>query len=342
MVAVRELVTKLSFKSDTKNIERFNQSIIGFKTKFALAATAVTGFVAGVSKGLSSVSNLILDANELARSIGLSTSEVVSLQKVAEQFRISPTQFSSALSNLNNMVREAQQGFGTLQTLARDGAFEIRNADASLLSTRKILDNIIEALGKVEDEASRRDLAKQIFGNERFADLAKEGIVNINMLAESFKGLGDQIEQNQEKALVFDRSFRDFKNTGLELVQTVLPLILDAFSGLFTVLTKISNLVINSGFVQTAVKKIGDGFSGVKNFFGHDNAGLEFARQSVRNEVSNDVNNKFDVKNNINVTVPPGTEEAQAQFIKEGVDQAIDDAFKRNFETIGNNFPRAE
>jgi hypothetical protein len=46
MTVVRELVTRLGFQVDQRGVEQFNRTIIGFKTKFAIAATAATAFVA--------------------------------------------------------------------------------------------------------------------------------------------------------------------------------------------------------------------------------------------------------------------------------------------------------
>lgn len=337
MTIIRELVTKLSFEVDRRGIENFNRSIIGFKTKFALATTAVTGFVTGVVKAISAVADTVLDTNELARSVGIATEELVGLQRAAQQFRISPDQFNAALTNLNQLIRESQQGFGTLQRLARDGAFEIRGADQSLLSTRQILENIIEALGRVEDEASRRDLSKQIFGNERFAEIAKQGVERLKELSSEFRPLGEEISKAEEQAKKFDSSLTRLIEKSKEFAFQAFPPLFNFVGDLFEEVNDEINSFKKGTFFEDLFRKIGeeaaafDRSLGINNTFGLQNTGL-----------AEPITRQINMRNSINITVPPGTEESQAQFIKRGVDEAVDDAFQRNFEKIGNNFPETE
>src|SRR3990167_6554869 len=117
MTVVRELTTVLGFVVDKKGVEDFNRSIIGFKTKFAIAATAATAFVAKTLEFFKDISDATLDANDIAKSIGISFEEFLKLRRTAEDFRIDPKNFESALRSLSKMLREAKYGMGDLANI---------------------------------------------------------------------------------------------------------------------------------------------------------------------------------------------------------------------------------
>lgn len=338
---IRELITRLSFDVDRRGIENFNRAIVGFKTQFSLAATAVTGFITGVVKAVSSVSDSILDTDELARSTGIATKELIGLQKAAGQFRISPDQFSSGLRNLNQLIRESQQGFGTLQRLARDGAFEIRGADQSLLSTRQILENILEALGRVEDEASRRDLAKQIFGEERFSDIAKEGVANLNRLAEAFIPLGEKFEENRERAVRFDRSLNRLTDSAKELAFNVFPPLIDALGQTFDGFNEIIKSTREKGFLETASNVIDANVAAFKQFFGFGDGVPEFIKREVERDFG-PATRRVEINTSIEIQPPVGTEETQREFFREAAREAFTENFQNEIEKVANNFPITE
>lgn len=344
MTIVRELVTKLSFQVDRRGIESFNRSIVGFKTKFAIATTAVTGFVTGVLKAVSSISDAVIDTTQLAKNIGIATDELVGLQKTARQFQIPEDQFNLGIKNLSDSIREARNGFGSLQRLARDGVFEIRSGDGSLLEAQEILLNIVDSLRKVEKGTDRRDLAKQIFGNERFANLANVSREELIRLTESFKPLGTALANAEENALKFDRSFSNLKDNVSEFTLNVAPPFINAVAGVISVLNDafiksrergfVTNLLEGTG-ITGEIEKTKSLFGGVaqfvESFLGTDSAKSPFS-----------IPQNIDIRNDINITVPPGTEESQAQFIKQGVDEAVRKSFENGFEEIGNNFPETE
>jgi len=341
MTVVRELVTKLSFQVDKRGIENFNRSIVGFKTKFALAASAVAGFVTGVVKAVSSVADTILDTNELARSAGLATGKFIALQKAAGQFRIKPEQFNSAFSQLNQGVRDAEFGFGALFDIANQLEIEIRKDNGALKDTDDIFESIIEALGRIQDESLRIDIAKRIFGDGKFADIAKDGIKNFRNITQSFSGLGEQFEKAEQNALKFDRSLNRLVETGKELAFNVFPPLIDASAKM----VEGANLIVEDfqkkGFLEAGVDLVDTVGSGFKSLFGFGDGVPEFIKREVDAD-NKEFNRRIDINTRIEIQPPAGSEESQKQFFVEAAKEAFTENFNNEMEKIGNNNPETE
>lgn len=360
MTIVRELVTKLSFQVDKRGIENFNRSIIGFKTKFALATTAVAGFITGVVKAVSSVSDAVLDTTELARATGIATKEFVGLQRAAGQFRISPQQFSNAFLRLNDLIRDAEFGFGQLFDIANQLGIEIRDDNNALLGTRDIFEKIIDSLSRIQDESLRIDIAKRIFGEGRFSDVAKEGINNLNELANSLTPLGEQIANAEQKALNFDRSFTRLGDRVKELAFEVFPPAFDALSNIFESVSFAIDKTRSEGFLsyfQLVGAALSDKTKELLGFETHlerikretevENAEFERNLQQAIQNLSPEarerfVNRRVDINTKIEVQPPVGTEEAQREFFQSAAKEAFTESFNDRFEEILDNFPEVE
>lgn len=345
MAVFRELVTKLSFKVDKGGIEQFNRTIVKFKKQLISVKTAVASFVGGILFTVSKVSDAILNTNELADAIGLAREDLIGLQRAGQKFRINSQEFSSGLISVNNLLRQAKAGFGELERIAREGNIEIRDYNGSLLGTEQVLYNILEALSKVQNEQDRLDLAKQIFGNERFSFLAKAGTDELIRLKNELKPLKSELDKATETAERFENSWFNLSKTFRDFYLRAFPPVFDALSTLFDKLNEFIDSaksgVVNEFFKpitretikQVATNAVVDqresrGF--LSDFFR--------PAPNLRNTGSNQV----EVRNSINVTVSPGTEDSQIDFIRRGMEEVVDEVFDAKFETILNDYPEAE
>jgi hypothetical protein len=153
MTVVRELTTVLGFVVDKKGVEEFNRTIIGFKTKFAIAATAAAAFVAKTLE--------FFDANDLAKSIGISFQEFLKLRRTAEDFRIDPKNFESALRSLSKMLREAKYGMGDLANIAYYTGIEFRDKfTGEVKNARDLFIDILKRINEARTETEKFSIAK--------------------------------------------------------------------------------------------------------------------------------------------------------------------------------------
>jgi len=336
MTIVRELVTKLSFQVDRRGIENFNRSILGLKTKIALATTAVTGFVAGVVKAASAVSDTILDTSDLAKTIGATTAELNALQRAGVQFRIPKETFTSGIKALSDEILNAEQGYGNLFQLARDGAIEIRDSKGQMLPTLEIFMRILEAMRNVKDERFGRRLGENILGDPNFYDIS-QNIEQFKEFNNEFKQTSQAIQQAENDARRFDRELTKLSETAKEF--TVLA---------FTPLIEFLGRAITD--VNDTIKSAREGTffdkmrSDLMDFYRDFDEGFNniSRRTPLTTGLAEPLNRQINMRNTINITVPPGTDEAQAQFIRTGVEQAVNETFDKNFQSIGDNFPETE
>lgn len=316
-VIIRELVTKVSFNVDRKGLDNFKKSIVGFKKQFLLSAGAAAAFGAAVIKAVSFVTDKILDTDEVARYTGIATKELVALNKVAEHFRIPEERNLQALENIRKMLIETEEGFGKLQELSIRGNFEIRDLNTGkMLSTYQVFLNILEALSRQENETLRMMLAEGVLGDRRYADLAKITKDEFDELIEKNRLLGEQFDQNKEKALEFSRNMTTLKTNMWNLAMTVLPPVISKFNEIFGAFNR-----------------------DVSNFFSPKKNRITQER-NFSPGISGPIMRQIEMRNTINITVPAGTSESQQQFLEESAKQAFQANFNEEFLNLAANFPR--
>ena len=159
MAIVRELLIKLGFQTDKKAINETNRAITGFKTRFAIAATAATYAFKVIKDFFTDIASATLDSEELARTLGISLNEFTALTQAAQKFRIKPDQFAGVLSTLQKDLNDFLQGFGRLPEIARQLKIEI-NRDTTPI---ELFEKIIQAIRAIEDETQRIRVANELF-----------------------------------------------------------------------------------------------------------------------------------------------------------------------------------
>lgn len=340
MPTVRELVTKLSFNVDKRGIENFNRSILGFKTKFAIAQTAVAGFITSVARATKTAAEGVLDTDELARRTEIAGGRLIGLQRAAEQFGISPDQFAGAFGKLSELVKDAEQGFGDLRKIAAQSGIEITDQNGRLLSTEQIFKNIIEFLGTIDRESTRIDIAKNIFGVGRFANIATEGVESFKKLAKASETSAEQFEENRKGAIRFSQSFTQLKNNIAGLAERTLPTVFEGFSNFFKSVNDLIDETNEKGFFQTLGNQLNRELRKVSDFLGiPDNIRNLINTQQNQPGAQNAQGRTLNVNSTIEVNVPAGTEESQRAFLEDSARQAFDENFNNRFDEILNNFP---
>lgn len=333
MTIVRELVTKLSFQVDRRGIENFNRSILGLKTKIALATSVVGGFVAGITKAASAASDAILETSDLAKTIGASTADLNALQRSVSTFRIPRERFVAGVKALSDEIINAEQGFGNLFQLARDGAIKIRDSSGQMLPTLEILMNVLQAIRNIKDERFGRRLAENVLGDPNFYDVA-QNIDKLKELNDEFRKTSEAIQQAEEDARRFDREFSKLSETFKEFATILLLPFVKELGTFF----KESNETIRSIQKGTLNEKIEADIRRNLN----DDGSLRIPIQENLNSMLEPVSRVFNFRNTVNVTVPPGTEESQAQFLRKSAEEVFSETFEKGFQNIGDNFPETE
>lgn len=341
---MRELLIKLGFQTDKRAINDTNRAITGFKTRFAIAATAATYAFSAVKKFFDNIASATLDADELAKTLGLSFNELRALQQGFGQFRINDAQVGQILGTLQKDLNEFVQGFGRLPELARQIGIEISRDT----SATQLFDKIIEKLREVEDERDRIRLSAAIFGEQlgpRIAELAKnfdgfkESIAKSN---EALKNLPNITEQARAYELALNGISFAFSNLATTVGQYVFPVLEKLINYLDYILRFYGSIATLDFTTLKAV--LAEGSAKADSIFGSISSTLGNAKNSVLSTAASFLPERLSnyITNSIEINVPPGTTTEQAQDIADGLDGIIREAILGTFYEIQNNNPQVE
>ena len=245
MAIVRELLIRLGFQTDKRAINETNQAITGFKTRFAVAATAATYAFSKVSQFFNQVATATLDAGELAQSLGLSLNQLKAIQQAASNFRINDSQLGGVLSTLSKDLREYQQGFGRLREVAMLRGLQF-DPFAGPLESLKI---ILQYLKQFENDLDRQKVAADFFGDAlavKFSNLAKnfdEFSDAVDRNNQALKDTPDNIEQLLEYEKSVNEISRSFQNLFQVIIGEIAPALKELAKWLEIVFRLYNNLL---------------------------------------------------------------------------------------------------
>ncbi len=357
MTVVRELTTVLGFVVDKKGVEEFNRTIIGFKTKFAIAATAAAAFVAKTLEFFNDISHATLDANDLAKSIGISFQEFIKLRRAAEDFRIDPKNFESALRTLSKMLREAKYGMGDLANIAYYTGIEFRDKfTGEVKNARDLFVDILKRINEARTETEKFSIAKFFFGEEdaqKFIKFAQEAGDNLDVLTGKYTQYAQSLEDSLPAFEEVNKSIRSFWNTfesfKMAFVEDILPAITAGVKVLEVVMKGIGYVARG---IKGAFRMIGEGlnrelmadFAEIPDFEVQATQKINriMENQAAKSAPAAITEQNFNIDTKIEMQVPPGTTEEQQVILRETVDEAIKTALIDQIREIYNNNPQVE
>ena len=369
MAIVRSLLIGIGFRIDRRAIATANQAITGFKTRFAIAASAATYAFSKLTGFFSGVATAALDAQDLANSLGTSLREVTGIQESFKNFRIGENESKQLLQRVNELFQGFKLGFNTqLADIARGLKFEIDRGGNSL----KVLDQILNGLRQVENEQQRIEIASELFGNALGARIAKaaENYDQFKESAQSFtETLGKQREEGLPVLKAYEQSIVELGRKWDEFVMGLAPTLVPVLTSLMQQLAKPLEIFFkaldvgltawNAVFsfdwekIKAAAKKGSEfldplfnatGLNHVSDFF--KNASYQkFVAYAENREgalAANGMLGNAAVEVTNNITVPPGTTEEQAQYMSNEIRLELEQAIYESFIEIQNNNPTVE
>lgn len=368
MAIVRELLIRLGFQTDKKAINETNQAITGFKTRFAVAATAATYAFSRVAQFFNDVTSATLDAAELAQYLGVSVNELKALTQAGQEFRLGDAQFGSVLAKLNKDLRDLQQGFGDLREISLRTGLEFDPFAGSAAA----FDTIIKYLRTFGNELDRQKVAADIFGDSlavKISNIARDYESFTEAVRKNNEALRD-MPDNTEEFRSYERSVQQISNSFYALARTIINEIAPAIEMLAKWLEIVVKLYTNlftlnfSGFKSAASQgwdflsgnldrlqnTIREKFGKIEEYFRPyvEVQPLQGASASVLGADPyagfNDTVNRWfpSVTNSFEVNVPVGTTEEQTQYMGTELQRMVEDSIMNTFYQIQNNNPQVE
>ncbi len=130
------------------------------------------------------------DINTMAKVTGLSTEEIQKYQYAAERIDVDIETLTGSMSKMTKNMMTATKGTGDAYEAFKALGVEFVNQDGTLRDKQEVFAELIDALGKMENETQRDALAMQIFGKS-----ARDLNPLILGGAEDLKKYGEEAEQ---------------------------------------------------------------------------------------------------------------------------------------------------
>lgn len=195
---VRELITKLGFKTDTNSINKFEDNvksakstILAFTAAITTASTAVFLFVESAAKAGDRL-------DKLRDTIGFTTRSYQLLEGAANLAGIENEEFSKSMRLFGRAIGMARQGMSQyIKELAILG-INIRGSDGQLKSNKELLFEVADAFqNKLTNSVDRAAVANLLFG--------RAGGKMINFLEKGRAGIAEAVKEFGKYAFVLDK-----------------------------------------------------------------------------------------------------------------------------------------
>lgn len=365
MTIVRELVTRLGFQVDKTGLDKFEKSIIGFKTKFALVSGAIAATVSKTLDYFKGISVAAQDTEFLAKQTGIATSRFVALRKAAEEFQLDPSKFDAYFNRLAKLLRDGKAGAGEL--------FDILKASRGQLNLTPFIQTqdvegafkaVIQYVGGLKEAQDQAAALNHIFGDTDrglFA-IVEAGTKEFEKATEANKAYGESYVQNipatKEYTTALNAFYTQLEKVNIAFVENILPAITKTLEYTTQVFKGLG--IIKQEYDENGLKKTAD-FVGqaiadsVYRLFGYEplvdvqnrvfQEDAEFYRRLGEYQREQQINNTrgpTTINNKVEVNVSPGTSEEQAQIIGTGVRSAMEEFWQEKTREITNNNPQAE
>lgn len=369
MTVVRELVTKLGFQVDRTGLDKFEKSIIGFKTKFAIASAAATAFVKKTLDYFADISKAAQDTEFLAKQTGIATERFVALRKAAQEFQLQPEKFDSYFATLNTALRDAQVGSGKLYEIlqkSRDRLSGVAKLNLFPFAEKNDVEGafkaIVDYVNSLDDIAEKSRVLEHIFGDvdRGLFALIQNGSKAFEEATARNKEFGESFVANIPKTKEYEKSLNAFY-TELEKLQTafvenILPgvnkaveLTTQSFQGIGLITKEFQEGGAKGGFsfLGDIFKYAFDSLLGrdpletLKMELEADNADFQrrlgdYQRQQNINKGPTTINNRVDI------SVGPGTTEEQATIMAGEVRAQMEQFWQQKTREVINDNPQVE
>ena len=363
---VRELVTVLGFKTDLKGLKDAEMALLSFKTKMSLIASATLLALSKTLDFFSGIAENFVDTNNLSKATGIALENLLGMQRAAAQFGLRAADIATIFENINDLGRQALLGQGELLKIAEETGIQYKDNNGTLLSNEQIFQNILQYLGKIENEQQRIRIASLIFGKQ-FAQGISDISVDLSKFNEESKkysdAVRDSVEAQAKAAQDFKKSVIDLENAWTSFVNTlgryVLP-VLEYFLKILTFLTEVSAHTIKGVAKVFSVsanalgnelnkdllndtqeeeierfrKNVEEG-----NFSWWNLLGLPSPNAIPANMASSKSNN---ITANVDVNVQAGASIENAQEMGRMVADAVTEQLDYTINQIYNNYPQVE
>ena len=334
---VRELTTKLGFSFDRTNLDKFEHSILGFKTKTAITVGSIGIAFKKVVEYAQDFSDKILKTSALAKFSDTSIQELDALQSAFQKFDIPLETVQGFFENLSLGIKGAFRGENNqIQEIVKESRGAVQaNVNGQLVTTKKFIEDLFAYIKTKSRESEQLRIITNAFG----VDITTANAINnlIKSTNGDFSNLIDKEKQSLEllnSQVVAAKEFKmqinelnvEFEKLSATIAKTLVPFL----SGTLQIVNKsVENF--KKDYFETFLNDIG---------FSHS----QEDQRDIAKQVYNGNTNSSNITNNnkFEFNVAPGTTEQQANFFTEAIKSTWDYLWNEKVREVNNNNPQVE
>ena len=273
-MVVRELITKLGFKTDKTGLAKAEQGFTSLRNTALGISAAVVGVGAAVGLMLKRFANNADQIAKIAPRVGLSTTEFQKLAFAADLAGADQETLNAALNRFAKIAHDSQKGLSTAVEAFKELGIKATDAHGNLLPMNSLLFEAIDAFSKMENGVRKTALAQEIFGRSgaQLINFFNEGSDKVREYGELLATLGGIIDEKTLAAKV--GAF--IKGLQTVIAAELLPIINETIEDIITWMKA------NGELVREDIKRWVQGFAkALKTLFQLIQRGLSFLRNFV-------------------------------------------------------------
>lgn len=249
----REIIdTEQKLKSLESRARESNSTLLGV-SKAAESLSKSTGTLADKTKKLSGISSMALlslgtmavtagrsadEINTLAKVTGLSTEMIQKFSYASDIIDVDLDTLTKSMAKLTKNMGTAKKGTGDAAAAFKELGVSITDNNGALRNNKDVFNDVINALGKIENETQRDAYAMQIFGKsaqdlnplilggaDALEELGKEaedaGLILSQDTLDAANEFNDCIDKLKAKTL------GSFSKVGSEIAKDLIPIMED-------------------------------------------------------------------------------------------------------------------
>ncbi len=248
---------KIGGQAITKSLQAGTKALTAYTSAATAAGTAIVKMTGDAAAWAD-------DLNTLSKQTGLTTTELQKMEYAAKLIDVDTDTITKSMAKLTkNMTSTSDQVKGAFDALG----VSVRDQNGDLRNNQEVFNEIINALGEVENETERDNLAMQLFGKS-----AQELNPLILGGADALKKLGDEAEA---AGLIMSQDALDSLNAYNDSLDTLKANA--EVSGKIIATSFAQRLKTLTDSVGKKLPSIADSFG--KMFSGDISAGQDFRRQ---------------------------------------------------------------
>lgn len=355
MTIARELLVKLGFTFDKTNLDKFEKSIVGFKTKTTLAVGLIASAFKKAFDYANEFSEKILNASALAKFAKSTTKEVVALQNLFKKFDVPEDVFQNFFADLSLGIKEASKGvnndFRQLVTQS-EGAVRLF-VNGELTTTKQAIDDIFNYIKTRSDESEKLRILSNIFKVDPVIADSILQLVNLtkneydSLLQKEKDSLGN-LEKATEEARNFKKQVNELNVEWQKVYNTlamgIVPILGQTLQGINDIINDFKTLGALPALKN--VENVAQGLFSTEasreamrvNRQNYEETVARIERRNIQNQNSNTINNT----NSFQFTVAPSTTIEQVNSITESIKATLNSFWDEKTREVINNNPQYE